>query len=66
MLSVVLGSVISEYISAALPAFGEASVVAGRYLTAVTGTAYDPQFAGSLALATGIAFCWGVVYHFAT
>lgn len=64
--SVVLGTVISEYVSAALPAFSDASIVAGRYLTSLTGTQYDPQFAGSLVLATGIAFCWGVVYHFTT
>lgn len=63
LLSVLLGSVVSEYVSAVLPGFEEASVLAGRYLTAVTGASYDPQFAGGLALATGIAFCWGVVYH---
>lgn len=66
LLSVVFGSIVSEYVSAVLPGFGEASVVAGRYLTAVTGTSYDPQFSGALVLATGIAFCWGVVYHFAS
>lgn len=63
--SIVLGSIISEWVSAAIPAFTDASVLAGRYLTSLTGIAYDPQFAGSLVLATGIAFCWGVVYHFA-
>lgn len=65
LLSVVLGSIIAEWVSAVLPAFTDASVVAGQYLTSLTGTAYDPQFAGSLVLATGIAFCWGVAYHFA-
>lgn len=63
--SVVLGSVISEWISAVVPAFSDASVAAGQFLTSLTGTPYDARFAGSLVLATGIAFCWGVAYHFA-
>lgn len=48
-----------------VPAFSDASVAAGQFLTSLTGTPYDARFAGSLVLATGIAFCWGVAYHFA-
>lgn len=42
LLSVVLGSIISEWVSAVLPAFTGASIVAGQYLTSLTGTPYDP------------------------
>lgn len=64
LISVMLGSVISEYVSSVLPAFTDASAVVGWYLTSLTGTEYEPQLAGGLVLATGIAFCWGVAYHF--
>ena len=63
--SMIVGTVISKYVWNAAPPFAKASETAGELLLDVTGVAYSPQFVGSLFLASGLAFVWGVLYHLA-
>ncbi|WP_135851124.1 hypothetical protein [Halorussus salinus] len=61
--SMIVATVISKYVWNHTPSFVEVSNLAGDLLVATTGVELAPQTAGSLLIASGLAFVWGVLYH---
>ncbi|WP_115865541.1 hypothetical protein [Halorussus litoreus] len=61
--SMIVATVISKYVWQVAPPFARVSEMAGELLLDVTGVVYPPQFVGSLIIASGLAFVWGVLYH---
>jgi len=61
--SMIVATVISKYVWNHTPSFVEVSNLTGDLLVAATGVELAPQTAGSLLIASGLAFVWGVLYH---
>jgi hypothetical protein len=61
--SMIVATVISKYVWNHTPSFVEVSNLVGDLLVAATGVELAPQTAGSLLIASGLAFVWGVLYH---
>lgn len=61
--SMVVATIISKYVWNQTPSFVDASNLVGDAIVTVTGVQLAPQTAGSLLIASGLAFVWGVLYH---
>lgn len=66
-MSIVLGAILSAYLSAHSRLIHSLSESAGSFLQSVLGARFDaalpPRIAGILAISTVISFVWGVLYH---
>jgi hypothetical protein len=61
--SMLVATVISKYVWNQTPSFVEASTFVGDTFVLLTGVELAPRTAGSLLIASGLAFVWGVLYH---
>lgn len=61
--SLLVGSVISEYISMHSHVLRRAATLAGRATTASLGLELSGPFVGLVVVSTTLAFLWGVLYH---
>lgn len=61
--SMVVATVISKYVWNQTPSFVEVSKLVGDAIVVVTGVQLAPKTAGSILIASSLAFVWGVLYH---
>lgn len=63
--SILLGSLLSNYLSAHQSLLTDLTVAAGRAAVGLVGLRVGRQVAGLLVIGSALAFCWGIAYHFA-
>lgn len=64
-LSIIIGSIISNFLSAHTGVLNSVSKGAGELLTGLTGISMSEEVTGLLAVSSLLAFLWGVAYHYA-
>lgn len=63
-LSIVIGVVISEFLSTHADVLADASRAVGTALVGAFGVSLPTEVAGMVVVATLLSFCWGVAYHY--
>lgn len=63
--SLLVGTMLSNYLWQVAPSLGEASVAVMELVRTATGASVpvSNQFAGSVVVMVGLSFVWGLVYH---
>ena len=63
--SLLVGTMLSNYLWQVAPSLGEASVAVMRLVRDATGASVpvSDQFAGSVVVMVALSFAWGLVYH---
>jgi len=64
-LSIILGALISNFISAHTELLTDLSSVTGQLIVGITGTSLPEEVSGLLLVSTFLAFLWGLAYHYA-
>ncbi|MFT4889964.1 MAG: hypothetical protein ACI9YT_000876 [Halobacteriales archaeon] len=64
--ALVVGTVMSEYLTNLAPPLGETSMVTIELIRSTTGIdlPMSEQFAGMVVVMVGLSFAWGIVYHY--
>jgi hypothetical protein len=62
-LSIVIGSLLSNYLSAHSTVIQDATTTVGANVQTVTGLAVSPTLVGLATIGTVLSFVWGVAYH---
>lgn len=63
--SLIVGTILSKYVWEYTPPLAEAAAIAGGFLTGLIGMTFPRRLAGTAVVMLGLAFAWGIVFHFA-
>jgi hypothetical protein len=63
--SIIIGSLLSNYLAAHESVLTEVTRTAGRFLTTTIGVPTSSTVGGMLLVSSILAFAWGVAYHVA-
>jgi hypothetical protein len=64
-LSIIIGSIISNFLSAHTNLLNSVSESAGKLVVGLTGISISEEVTGLLAISSLLAFFWGIAYHYA-
>lgn len=63
--SIIIGSFISNYLSAHQSLLTDLTVAAGQAAVGLVGLRANRRVAGLVVVGSLLAFCWGIAYHVA-